>query len=147
MTPGRDYSLAAISIDPQEMSADAKAAKADDAHRYGVLGAEAHWHFLTGQADAVRAISDAVGPQPVRCRDAAVHASCGYCILNAIRQDLQLFAGRWISAVRRLAVTRAKKESPPAAAQPVLLLCFHYDPTTGRYTLAIMKLLRLVAIL
>ena len=28
---------------------------------------------------------------------------------------------------------------------PVLLLCFHIDPTTGRYTLAIMKVLRLAA--
>ena len=30
---------------------------------------------------------------------------------------------------------------------PVLLLCFNYDPATGRYTLAIVKLLRLFAVL
>ena len=45
----------------------------------------------------------------------------------------------------RLGVTRAESGSIAAAALPVLLLCYHYDPTTGRYTLAIMKLLRLAA--
>ena len=43
----------------------------------------------------------------------------------------------------RLGVTRAQWGSIAAAALPVLLLCFHFDPTTGRYTLAIMKVLRL----
>jgi protein SCO1 len=38
MTAGRDYSLVAISIDPAETSADAKAAKADEVHRYEVSG-------------------------------------------------------------------------------------------------------------
>jgi protein SCO1 len=31
------------------------------------------------------------------------------------------------------------------ASLPVLLLCFHYDPATGRYTLAIEKVLRVMA--
>jgi protein SCO1/2 len=26
---------------------------------------------------------------------------------------------------------------------PILLLCFHYDPTTGRYSLAIIRILQL----
>ena len=45
----------------------------------------------------------------------------------------------------RVAVTRADRGGVAQAALPVLLLCFHYDPATGRYTLAIMKLLRLAA--
>ena len=31
--------------------------------------------------------------------------------------------------------------------QPILLLCFHYDPQTGRYSLAITKALRAAGIL
>jgi protein SCO1/2 len=42
-------------------------------------------------------------------------------------------------------VARAQSGGVVAAALPVLLFCFHYDPATGRYTLAIMKLLRLAA--
>jgi protein SCO1/2 len=36
--------------------------------------------------------------------------------------------------------------SVAAAALPVLLLCYHFDPATGRYTLAILKLLRLAGV-
>jgi protein SCO1/2 len=47
----------------------------------------------------------------------------------------------------RAAVIRASSGGVEQAVQPVLLLCFHFDPTTGRYSLAIMKLLRLTGLL
>jgi protein SCO1/2 len=43
----------------------------------------------------------------------------------------------------RAAVTRAGEGGVAKAALPVLLLCFHFDPTTGRYTLAVTRLLQL----
>ena len=49
---------------------------------------------------------------------------------------------------RRRAARRDARRAAAASRprhSPVLLLCFHFDPTTGRYTLAIMKLLRLAA--
>ena len=46
-----------------------------------------------------------------------------------------------------LGVTRASKGGIERAATPVLLLCFHFDPTTGRYTLAITKVLQLAGLL
>ena len=61
MIAGRDYTLIALSIDPSETVADAKAAKADDLSRYPLPGGEQASHFLTGSADSVRAIADAVG--------------------------------------------------------------------------------------
>jgi protein SCO1/2 len=33
------------------------------------------------------------------------------------------------------------------AAAPILLICFHFDPTTGRYSLEILKVLRLAGAL
>jgi protein SCO1 len=45
----------------------------------------------------------------------------------------------------RAAVTRAGEGGLAKAALPVLLLCFHYDPVTGRYTLAVTRLLQLAA--
>jgi protein SCO1/2 len=43
-----------------------------------------------------------------------------------------------------LGVTRAAN-GVTARALPILLLCFHYDPTTGRYSLAILRVLQLGA--
>ena len=34
-----------------------------------------------------------------------------------------------------------------AAGSPLLLICFHFDPTTGRYSLEVLKVLRLAGIL
>jgi protein SCO1/2 len=45
----------------------------------------------------------------------------------------------------RAAVLRAGDGGIAQAALPILLLCFHFDPNTGRYTLAIVKLLKLLA--
>ena len=47
----------------------------------------------------------------------------------------------------RSAILRAGAGKIADGGVPVLLLCFHFNPTTGRYTLEIMKLLRLAAFL
>ena len=47
----------------------------------------------------------------------------------------------------RSAVERAAPEDIAAAGSPLLLICFHFDPTTGRYSLEVLKVLRLAGIL
>jgi len=147
MVASRDYTLIALSIDPAETIADAAAAKAEDMSRYPAPGAAAGWHFLTGPADALRQVADAVGfrdrfdPElkqflhPAGILFATPTGTVSSYLLGVGYQPTDL----------RLAVTRADRGSVAAASLPVLLLCFHYDPVTGRYTLAIMKLLRLAA--
>jgi len=46
----------------------------------------------------------------------------------------------------RAAVTVASAGGIAKAALPLLLICFHFDAATGRYTLAVMKVLRLAGI-
>ena len=147
MTAGRDYALVALSIDPSETPHDAEAAKKDDIARYPLHGAEANWHFLTGSPEAVQAVADAVGfrdkfdPQLKQF----IHpAGIVFATPTGVVSSYLLGVGYAPGDVR-LGVTRAEVGSIAAAALPVLLLCYHYDPQTGRYTLAIMKLLRLAA--
>lgn len=145
MEAGRDYSLVALSIDPSETSADAAAAKADDLQRYPSPGAEENWHFVTGRADAVQAVADAVGfhnrfdPQ---LKQFLHPVGIVFATRAGVISSYLLGVGYQPDDVR-LGVTRAQWGSIAAAALPVLLLCYHFDPTTGRYTLAILKLLRL----
>lgn len=58
---GRDFQAVAISIDPRDTPDDAAAAKAKYLADYHHPGAPSGLHFLTGSAEAVRAIADAVG--------------------------------------------------------------------------------------
>lgn len=144
---GRDYALVALSIDPSETRADAAAAKAEDMQRYPAPGAARSWHFLIGTFDAVQAVANAVGfherfdpelkqfAHPVGIVFATPTGAVSSYLLGVGYQPADV----------RLGVTWAASGSIAAAALPVLLLCYDYNPATGRYTLAIMKLLRLAA--
>lgn len=148
MIAGRDYTLVVLSIDPSETVADAKAAKADDLSRYPLPGGERAAHFLTGSADSVQAVAAAVGFRDRFDPDFKqfLHpAGIVFTTGKGVISSYLLGVGYQPGDVR-LGVTRANLGTVAAAALPVLLLCFHYDPETGRYTLAIMKLLRLAGL-
>ncbi|HZK91784.1 MAG TPA: SCO family protein [Stellaceae bacterium] len=147
MAAGRDYTLVALSIDPSETDADATAAKAEDLSRYSLPGAEQGWHFLTGPANAVRAVADAVGFRDrfdPELKQFIHPAGIVFATPKGIVSSYLLGVGYRPTDIR-LAVTRADRGTVAAASLPILLLCYHYDPATGRYTLAIIKLLRLAA--
>jgi protein SCO1 len=149
MVANRDYTLIALSIDPSETIADAAAAKTEDVAHYPAPGAAQGWHFLTGQADAVRQVADAVGFRTrfdPELKQFLHPTGILFATPTGIVSSYLLGVG-YQPADLRLAVTRADRGSVAAAALPVLLLCFHYDPATGRYTLAIIKLLRLAAVI
>jgi protein SCO1/2 len=147
LVAGRDYSLAALSIDPSEGSNDAAAAKAEDLKRFPAPGAVRNWHFLTGTPESVQDLASAAGfhdrSDPERKTFAhpvgVVFATPGG-VISSYLPGVGYRAGDV-----RLAVMRAMTGSIASPASPILLLCSDFDPTTGRYTLAIMKILRLAA--
>ncbi len=147
MVAGKDYTLIALSIDPAETSNDAAKAKATDIAQYPLPGSTRDWHFLTGSAAELRAVSDAVGFRDrfdARLKQFLHPAGIVFVTPGGVVSSYLLGVGYAAGDVR-LGVTRASTGSIAARALPVLLLCFHFDPTTGRYTLAILKLLKLGA--
>jgi protein SCO1 len=147
MIAGQDYTLIALSIDPAETSGDAARAKAADIAAYPLPGAERDWHFLTGSAADVRAISDAVGFRDrfdAQLKQFLHPAGIVFITPGGVVSSYLLGVGYAAGDVR-LGVTRASTGTIAARALPVLLLCFHFDPTTGRYTLAVLELLKLGA--
>jgi protein SCO1 len=149
MIPGRDYTLVALSIDPSETPSDARDAKAGELQRQSVNGAERHWHFLTGSREALQAVESSVGFHDRFDPDLKqiIHPVGIVFATPAGVVSSYLLGVGYEPADLRLGVTRAAQGTIASAAMPVLLLCFNYDPATGRYTLAIIKLLRLFAAL
>lgn len=149
LIPGRDYVLVALSIDPSETPADARDAKAGELQQHSVAGAEHHWHFLTGSREALQAVESAVGFHDRFDPDLKQFIHPVGVVLatpTGVVSSYLLGVG-YAPGDLRLAVARAAHGTIASAAMPVLLLCFNYDPATGRYTLAIVKLLRLLAAL
>src|ERR1700748_3413276 len=65
-TPGKDYDIVVTSIDPMDTPADGAAEKATFLDALGAPEAGASVHFLTGQQNAITALSSATGFNYVR---------------------------------------------------------------------------------
>ncbi len=145
---GADYQLVSLSIDPAETPEDAAAAKAADLEQ-APFATGAGWHYVTGAAADVAAIGEAVG---FRSRYDAVFKQylhpTGIVVLTKEGVVSSYLQGVGYSGGDlRAAVLRAGTGGIAQASLPILLLCFHFDTTTGRYTLAIEKVLRLAGAL
>jgi protein SCO1/2 len=139
------YSLVVISIDPAKTPADAHNAERQDAAHAGLPGAPPSWHYMTGSADQLALIEHAVGfnarfdPQLRQF----LHPT-GLVLLTPGGQVSSYLLGvDYPPGDLNLALTRAREGGLEQAALPILLLCFHYDVSAGRYSLAIVKLLEL----
>lgn len=149
LVAGHDYSLAVVSIDPNETTSDARAAKRADITAFPLPGAARDWHYLTGTQNVLSTLTDAVGYaghfDPALKQ--FVHPTGIVVITPAGTVSSYLLGLGYHPGDLRVALAQANRGTVRAAAVPVLLLCFHYDATTGRYTLSILKLLKLAAAL
>ena len=151
---GTDYDLAVVSIDPAETREDAAKAEAEDAARYPavVQGAGDRpdgWHFLVGTEGSVAALSAAVGFKSrydVHLKQ-FLHPAGLVVLTPEGRISGYLLGAGYHAGDLKTAVTLAAGGGIAQAALPLLLLCFHFDAATGRYSLEVMKLLRLAGIL
>jgi protein SCO1/2 len=146
MVSGRDFSVAVLSIDPAETPADAARAKTADLAQAAFADA-ADWHYFTGSQTAIDSVAAAIGFRD-RYDEALkqfMHPA-GIVVLtrDGVVSSYLLGVG-YSGGELRAALLRASSGGIARAALPILLLCFHFDPSTGRYTLAVVKLLKLLA--
>jgi protein SCO1/2 len=148
LVPGRDYSLIAASIDPAETPKDAAAARRSDAAEFPGLDVAA-FHYLTGSQRAISTLEQAVGFRArydARYRQFLHPSGLVFLSRDGVVSSYVLGVGYKAGDIRAAAI-RARAGGIARAALPILLLCFHFDSRTGRYTLAITKVLRLMALL
>ena len=139
---GRDYALVSLSIDPAETPADAAAAKAADLAQSPFADGTG-WHYLTGP---MQAVGDAVGFRDRYDEQLKqfLHPTGIVVLTKAGVVSGYLLGVGYHGGDLRAAVLRAGEGGIARAALPVLLLCFHFDASTGRYTLEIVKVLQLM---
>lgn len=138
LAAGRDYQVVAISIDPREGAADARAAEA----KYLAGASEAQqqgWHFLTGTSAAIHTVADAVGfPFRYDARIDQYAHPAGITIATAEGTITRYILGVGYRPLDvRLALVEAGRGHISSPVADLLLLCYCYDPGTGRYSFAI----------
>lgn len=148
-TAGREFDIVTVSFDPGETPALARAKKQAYIERYDRAGAAEGWHFLTGDEHEIAALTRAVGFRYAYNAevDQYAHAS-GIMVLTPEGRLSHYFYGiEYGPRDLRLALVEASERRIGSPVDQVLLYCFHYDPASGKYSLAIMNVLRAAGLL
>lgn len=144
-TAGREFDIITISFDPDESTQLASAKKATYVKQYAREDAKQGWHFLTGDQSSIQKVTSAVGfkysydPKI----DQFAHASV-IMVLTPQGKVARYFYGiDYSSRDLRWALVEASKNKIGTIADKVLLYCFHFDPSLGKYSAHAVNLIRL----
>jgi protein SCO1/2 len=144
-TAGRDFDVVVVSFDPGETPALAAQKKQLYLKRYGRPGSEIGWHFLTGREDAIHALTDAAGFH--YAYDPSIDQFAHPAVITVLTSGGQI--SRYLLGIEyaprdmKLALVEASANKIGTVVDQALLYCYHYDPETGKYGLAIMNVVRL----
>jgi protein SCO1/2 len=143
--PGREFEVVSISIDPRENPAMARDKKAHYVQRSGKPSIATGWHYLTGKEEDIRRFTNAAGFR-YAWDDASQQYAHPAGIVVATPQGRvarYLFGIEYGPRDLQLAVLDASEGKISSPIKRVLLYCYHYDIANGRYSLAIMRIVRL----
>jgi len=145
---GKEFDVLTVSFDPHETPDLATKKKAEFLKRYGRPGAADGWHFLTGPQESIDALTKAAGFQyqydPKTGQFA--HATA-IMVLTPDGKIAQYYYGiEYAPKDLRLGLIQASENKIGTLADQVLLYCYHYDPTTGKYGAIISRVLQLSAL-
>jgi protein SCO1/2 len=145
LEPGSDYELVTVSFNPRETAALAAAKKQSYVGRYGHPEAATAWHFLTGDEAAIKRLTDAVGFHFVYDQATGIYAhATGIMIVTPDgRLAKYLYGIEYSPRELRLALVDASAGRIGNPVDRILLYCYHYDPTTGKYGLVVLNVIRL----
>jgi protein SCO1/2 len=145
---GDEFNVVTVSIDETETPEMAAEKKTAFLNYYGRPGAEDGWHFLTGQNDQIRQLADAVGFHYVYDAETDQFSHpVGLMVLTPKGVISNYFYGiDYPVESIRLALVDAAESRIGSVVDQVLLLCYHYDPTTGKYGPTILTIMRLFGI-
>lgn len=142
---GQDFDVVTLSFDPRETTEMAAAKKRDIMKRYGRANSANGWHFLTGQPDQIKALTDAVGFQYQFDPKTGQYAhATAIVLLTPDRHIAEYFYGVDFSPRDlRLGLVQAGQGKIGNLTDSVLLYCYHYDPRAGKYGAVISNVLKI----
>ncbi|MFO0966200.1 MAG: SCO family protein [Gemmataceae bacterium] len=150
LTPGKDFQVVVVSIDPREGPALARPRRDACLDQYGDSSTIDGWHFLTGGEAEIKKLADSIGYAYVFEPDTGMFRhSAGFVVLTPGGKIARYFLGiDYPPTGLRLGLVEASEGKIGSLADDaVLLTCFAYDAEAGRYVISPMKLMRAAALL
>ena len=149
LTPGKDFEIIVISIDPTETPELAAKKKAFYLKRYGRPETANGWHFLTGQRTSIDKVTEAVGfgyvrvPGPDGKLTQFAHAS-SIQVVTTDGKLAQYYLGVEYSAKDLLlGLIEASDNKIGSPVANILTYCYHYDPKANKHSLVVARVVQL----
>lgn len=151
-TPGDEYQIVTVSIDPgetPELAASKKRVHLEALNKYVAPGG---WEFLVGNETNIKALADSVGFQYYYDaeRDEYAHPAVSYIITSNGKISRYLYGLEYKESDLRLALLEASDGKIGNTLDKILLFCYHYDPDAKGYVIFagnVMKLGGLITVL
>lgn len=144
---GKDYEVVIVSFDPTDTPREAAELKKSILGRSGE-DSQHGWHLLTGPGANSARLAEQVGFQFQYDERSGQYAhAAGLLVLTPTGEISRYFYGIDFSPRDlRLGLVEASAGRIGNRVDQILLYCFHYDPLTGRYGLAIFNTLRIAGV-
>jgi protein SCO1 len=147
MDIGKQFNVVTVSVDPTERPVLAEAKQALYTGLYGRPNAAEGWHFLTGNEQQIKRLANAVGFRyaydPASKQFA--HASAIMVLTPKGKISRYFYGIQFPSRDLRLGLVEASEGKIGTPVDQVLLFCYHYDASTGKYGLLISRLIQAAA--
>lgn len=149
LNPGQDFDVLAVSFNPREAAGLAAVKKAGYMERFGRPGTERGFHFLTGSETSITQLTEAVGFKYAWDEEIKQYAhAAGIVVLTPDGRVSRYFYGiEYAPRDLRLGLVEAAGGKIGTPVDTLLLYCYHYDPTTGKYGLVAMRTVQAAGIL
>jgi protein SCO1 len=145
---GKDFDVVTVSFDPRETAEMAAARKQDIIKRYGRANADQGWHFLTGKADQINALTKSVGFEYQFDPKTEQYAHAAAIVMLTPDHHISgyFYGVEFPPKDLRLGLVQASQNRIGNIGDQVLLYCYHYDPRTGKYGAIISNILKLAGL-
>ena len=148
-TVGNEFDVVVISFDPRDTPESANAKKQAHLLHWSARDTAAGWHFLTGDEATIRRVTSAAGftYQWDEKSGQFAHVSGLLTVTPDGRLSRYFYGVEYSPKELRLALVESGEGRVGSPIEELLLYCFQYDPTSGRYGLVVMNLVRLGGLL
>lgn len=143
-TPGKEFNLVIVSIDPREDAELATGKKISYLAEYGRPEAASGWHWLTGGKNEIDKLAASIGYHYVYDAKTDQYAHPDGVVVITPEGKIARYFFRLVYPARdlRLGLIEASRNRIGTPLDAIALLCYHYNPITGRYALQVMGLVR-----
>lgn len=141
---GTDFEVVAFTIDPREKPGLAAEKRLHYLRQYKDGHTTRGWHFLTCRKDTIDRVTSAIGYHYVYdpASDLYAHPAAVVLLTPKGKVSRYLLGLDYTPRDMRLALVETGNGTIGTIVDAILLRCFCYDPTKGKYGLAIMNVLR-----